>query len=53
MQYLFEVSDTVLANFELDTWLLARASLFLFMQKDKCHVSDIVENGTGNSRWSR
>jgi hypothetical protein len=49
MQYLFEVSDTVLANFELDTRLLARASLFLIMQ-DTCHVSDIDQNGTGNSR---
>lgn len=50
INYLFEVSATVLANFALDTWLLARASLFLFMQKETCHVSDRDQNGNGNSR---
>jgi hypothetical protein len=33
MQYLFEVSATVFANFELDTWLLPRASIFCLCRK--------------------
>lgn len=32
--YLFEASTAVLANFELDAWLLARDRLFLFIKKD-------------------
>jgi hypothetical protein len=44
MQYLFETSAAVLANFELDTWLLARERLFLFMQKESCHVNVIIGN---------
>lgn len=41
MQYLFETSAVVPANFKLDTRLLARERLFLFMQKVPCHVNVI------------
>lgn len=44
MLYLLETSTAVLANFKLDTWLLARERLFLLMQKEPCHVNVIIGN---------